>query len=290
VAVATKVWILTSLIVVVLVTVAIYRAAGDNVVDKSMSIVGYAIFAWTLIVNAPQVQESWSRLGPKPPGSWVVTAIHLTVFSLFYFVGLYVHREYVGTDDSGLPHAERTRRYRRAKAWSLRQWSAALSVVAVLLIGLPEAPSWWKLVSSISWVIPYLILIWVAMYVFAGLLRLAGAEPDDVGENSLACASVLALLIWALPMSHRGLVVIGLHTAWAYVIVVPLLLLVIAFLIRVTVAIPAAKLGVISGAAAARQVIIGLLLLTLYLTPLVWNDIPIKHDLTELTGYPIPFL
>lgn len=288
--VGTKVWVIASLTVIVLVTAAIYRAAGNNVIDKSMSITGYAIFAWTLVVNARQVEESWSRLGPKPPGSWVVAVVHLTIFSLLYFVGLYVHRAYVGTDDSGLPHAERTRRYRRAKAWSLRQWGAALSVVVVLVLGLPDAPSWREFVSGISWIIPYFILIWIAMYVFARLLRLAGAEPDDVGENSLACASVLALLIWALPMSHRGLVVIGLHTAWAYLIVVPLLLLVVVFLVRVAVAIPAAKVGVISLAAAARQVIIGLLLLTLYLVPLMWNDIPAKHDLTDVTGYPIPFL
>lgn len=113
-------------------------------------------------------------------------------------------------------------------------------------------------------------------------------ESKGVGENSASYASLLVLLIWAFPLSRRGMEVLGLLQFWAWLVALVLLVVLLVLLIPAVFFISAYLNGVGRGAPAVVVLVAGGIGMLAYLLPLIWNDKPIVHDLTEITG--IPFL
>jgi hypothetical protein len=159
--------------------------------------------------------------------------------------------------------------------------------VLVFMLGYPTpAREKWAVVADLKWLIPYAIVWIIASSVFAAMLRAAREEPSGVGENSSAYASLLVILLWAFPLARRGMEVLGIATIWTWIIACVLLLVLIPVLVVAVFVITAYLNGISSGRGAGAIAIVGGIALLLYLLPLIWNDRPVVHDLTDITGIP----
>ncbi|MBV1856321.1 hypothetical protein KUA19_40025 [Catellatospora sp. NEAU-YM18] len=226
------------------------------------------------------IASAWAR---------VVTVTHLVVMVAMFGYGTYVGHAYVMTEDGHLPDAERYRRFRRANAWNRRRFVPVLLALLVFMFGYPmPARDKWALVVDLKWLIPYIIVWIVASSVFAAILRAVREEPKGVGENSASFASLFVILIWAFPLSRRGMEVLGVAAAWSWVAAVTLLAFLLVATVVAVLVVPGFFNGVLPGRPALTVILLGGTGLLLYLLPLIWNDRPVVHDLTDITG--IPFL
>jgi hypothetical protein len=266
---------------------AMYRIAADEVSDRLTPAFGFALMMTLIIGGAGDMWHGYMNLRVAPGLARVITVVHLVLMVAALTYGTYVGHAYIMTEDGHLPDEERRRRYRRAGAWNLRRFVLALLALLVIMLGYPiPARDKWAALADLKWLVPYAIVWTIASSIFAAILRTAREEPKGVGENSASYASLLVILIWAFPLSRRGMEVLGIGALWTWLIALVLLLLLIGTLVVAVFVISAYFNDAGPGRHALTVILLGGAGMLLYLLPLIWNDRPIVHNLTDITGIP----